>query len=72
MYKGIPTNDSSYTSLMKQCQEIAQLRGVEACRMSYLYDGSDKEELEIPPIEIFVNNYYRKWQIPDMHIKQLI
>ena len=57
---------------MKQCQEIAQLRGVEAIRMSYLYDGSDKEELEIPPIEVFVNNYNRKWQIPDIHIKQLI
>ena len=72
LHKGISINDSSYTSMMKQCQEIARGGGVEAIRLSYLYDGTNKDELEIPPIEVFVNNHYRKWQIPDMHIKQLI
>ncbi len=39
--------------------------------MSYLYDGSDKNKLEIPPIEIFQHNYYKKYKIPEISTAKL-
>lgn len=39
--------------------------------MSYLYDGRNNEELEIPALEIFVSNHYQKYEIPDISIERL-
>ena len=66
-------NNGPYTELSKKCHSIAQLKGIEALRMSYLFDGEEDsfEKLEIPPIEIFVENHYKKYDIGDISIKKL-
>ena len=40
---------ASQLALVKACTEIADLKGIEALRLSYLYDGSKKDELKLPP-----------------------
>ena len=44
--------------------KYVELKGVEALRLSYLYDGNDN--LPIPPVEIFVQNYYKKHTISNL------
>ena len=39
--------------------------------MSYLYDGRNKSDLEIPPLDIFVQNEYKKYDIPDLSVQRL-
>ena len=39
--------------LVKKCLELSELKGIDALRLSYLYDGTNKESLTIPPIEVF-------------------
>jgi len=75
--------------MVKKCLTIAEVRGVEALRMSYLYYGPDKEErensdddflelwseyvpddepeaLDIPHLSAFVENYYKKYDVPKL------
>ena len=46
-------------ALVKQLSEIAKLKGIEALRMSYLYDGTDPEAIGIPSTDIFLDNHYK-------------
>ena len=63
---------SSIDSLIRKCCAIVDLKGVEALRLSYLYDGQTPfDQLKIPPVEIFHENYYRKYNIPDIPIKKV-
>ena len=46
-------SDSAHTELVKKCSDLAQLRGIEALRMSYLYHGGGskiEDEHRIPPV----------------------
>lgn len=38
------------------------LKGVDAVRMSYLYDGDKKKQLKIPPMTLFTDNHYKKYE----------
>ena len=61
--------------LVKKCTALAGLNGVEALRMSYLDDGRENTSLELPPIKVFVENYYKEYQIPtltDERLKKVI
>ena len=64
-------HDSGHTELVKKCSDIAQLKGIQALRMSYLYDGQTGREATIPPLKIFVENHYKKYRIPDISIEKL-
>ena len=68
-------NDMGYiaqTELVKNCSDLVSYKGVEALRISYLYDGEEKkEELKIPPIDVFTSNKYKQHSIPDMSIDKL-
>jgi hypothetical protein len=44
--------------------QIYNVKGVESVRLSYLHDGSKKES--IPPISLFVENIYKKYQAPNL------
>ena len=57
--------------LTKNCIDVAQLKGVEAYRMSFLYAGGDKSDLKIPPLDIFTDNHYKKYNIPDINCKHI-
>ena len=62
---------ASHLELVKACTEIVHLKGIEALRLSYLYDGSKKEELKLPPQEIYVENQYKKLNVPNIDFKKL-
>ena len=62
------------TELVKQCSDLAQRKGIEALRMSYLMDKSGKE-LKIPQLKLFFHNNYKKYSIPiisETRIKEII
>lgn len=63
--------NDSYSELVNRCSDLARLKGIEALRMSYLFDGAAAADLAIPPLEIYVQNYYKKYQIPDIPIARL-
>lgn len=49
--------------------KYVELKGVEALRLSYLYDAS--ENLPIPPADIFVKNHYKKHSFSDISKEKL-
>ena len=67
---GTPPN---LTKLVKKLAYINQLRGIEAMRISYLYDGDSKEADVIPQLSMFVQTYYKKYDelIPHIPIEDL-
>jgi len=63
------TSDAAKTTLVEKCADVAKLKGVEALRMSYLYDGTPNSK--IPPLDIFVQNNYQQYSIPDISKEKL-
>ena len=59
--------------LLQKCTEIVLQKGIKALRISYLYDGSNKANLETPPIDIFVNNQAKKYAntVTDIPVEKL-
>ena len=56
--------------IINKCYELAQLKGVQALRLSYLHDG-EFQDLKIPPIDIFVKNKYKNHKIPEISLSQI-
>ena len=52
-------SDAAKAALVEKCADVAKLKGVEALRMSYMYDGTPNTN--IPPPDIFVQNNYKKY-----------
>jgi hypothetical protein len=64
--------DNTHTDLTSMCSNLHQLKGLEALKISYLYDGRSKSSLKLPPMELFTQNKYKKFKtIPDMYISQI-
>ena len=63
--------DGSRTEIVKKCWDISQLKGIEALRLSYLHDGTNKENIPIPPLDIFVQTHYKQYEIEDIPIKRI-
>jgi hypothetical protein len=61
-------NKGSHTALVNKCSSMSQLKGVGALRLSYMYDGSDENKLKIPPIEIFIEKKYKKYDMAQLSI----
>ena len=63
--KNITYLSNTFTSgpldLIRKCSEAYQLKGVDAVRLSYLYDGDKKKELKVPPMSLFTDNHYKKY-----------
>ena len=51
--------NSVNSDIVKQCTDLTTLKAIQALRLSYLYDGSC--DLRIPPLDIFVDNHYKKF-----------
>ena len=49
-----------FKELIQKCLKLTQLKGVEALRLKYLYDGRENGQLEVPDISIFTENQYKK------------
>jgi len=64
-------NHGENTDLFKECANILQLRGIEALRMSYLYDGTNTIVHKIPDKKIFVSNHYKNLNIPYISLQRL-
>jgi len=45
--------------LIRKCAELYNLKGVDAVRMSYLFDGDKKKEWKVPPMSLFTDNHYK-------------
>jgi hypothetical protein len=58
-------------NMVAKLSELVQLKGIDALRLNQLYDGSSKEDLKIPPIEMFTKNNYKDYKIADMSTIQL-
>ena len=61
------------SSAVQKCVQYNLEKGISALRLSYLYDGTPTKI--IPPIEIFTQNTYKKYKIPNMtadKIKKII
>ena len=53
--------------LIRQCSEIANLKGQHALRLSYLHYDPEIANMPIPPIEIFTQNEYKQYgEIPEL------
>ena len=60
--------------MVQKCKDIAELKGIEALRMSYLFGDEEDEadsdrssksnDIDIPPLDIFIKNDYKKHKIP--------
>jgi len=65
MGKNITYLSNAFTAgpagLIRKCAEV-QLKGVDAVRLSYLFDGDKKKELKVPPMSLFTDNHYKKHQ----------
>ena len=55
--------------MVEKCFKFVELKGVEALRLSYLYDGS--ENLPLPPVDIFVKNNYKKHDFENISREKL-
>ena len=51
--------DNTHADLVKKCSDLASLRGLEAFKLNYIYDGTPNDK--IPPMSIFGNNNYRMY-----------
>ena len=66
------------TDLIRKCGELYGLRGLDAVRLSYLYDGDKKKELKVPPMSLFTDSHYKQYQadlpeaIPDPAMKEIL
>lgn len=56
---------------LKKLSELVKLKGIEALRLNQLYDGDSKDNLKIPPIDIFTRNNYKHHLIADISIAKL-
>ena len=45
--------------LISRCRELYKLKGLDAVRLSYLYDGNKKKDLKVPPMSLFLDNHYK-------------
>ena len=63
--------DDADVMLTQKCTDIAQLKGVEAKRLSFLYDGTNQENLEIPPLRLYTYNGYKKYNYPNFTTDKL-
>ena len=63
----------SEKQLVKKLLEINSLKGIEAMRMEVIYDGRDyeKDGVLIPPADLYVWNYYKKYKIPAMKASRI-
>lgn len=61
------------TDLIKQCTDLSKLKGIDALRLSHLFDGSmyDLKRKPLPPLEIFVRNHYQQYEIPDVSVEKM-
>ena len=53
--------------LLQDCVMQTQLKGVNALKLSYLYDGSDTSNRPLPPIELFIKNDYKQFQLDEVN-----
>ena len=51
---------------------MSLLKGVEALRLSYLFDGQKDKEIKIPPLDVFVSNKYKEHDVPDIQYEDLL
>ena len=51
---------------------ISLYKGVEALRLSYLFDGQKDKEMKIPPLDVFVSNKYKKYDVPEIQYEDLL
>ena len=52
-----------------KCMQYVKLKGIQALRLSYLNGGNRTHE--IPPIEIYLENYYKEYQFPTISFKTM-
>ena len=45
----------------QKCIEFVELEGIQALRLTYLYDGTESSASKIPPIEVFTKEEYKKY-----------
>lgn len=57
------------SSLIESAINVCDLKGVNALRMSYLYGGGKAKTTKVPPLEIFVNNNYKNYEIPKLSLE---
>ena len=79
--KNITYLSNTFTSgpleLIRKCTETYALEGVDAVRLSYLFDGDKKKELKVPPMSLFTDNHYKQYMadhprdIPDRIMVQM-
>ena len=58
-------NNGNIVDLIQNCSTLAQLKAAHAVRLSHLFDGR-KEDMDLPPLDVFVKNSYKRHCIPDM------
>ena len=56
--------------MAKKCEELYELKGIQALRMCYLYDGTP-DSGDIPPVEIFSSNYYKQYEIKNISKRKI-
>jgi len=64
-------HDIAHVDQLCRLSNLTSLGGVEAARVSTLFDGSEASCQEIPPIELFVNRDYDKEQVPYLSADKL-
>ena len=68
--KAVAKSNNTY-GLIKKCADLVELRGNEALKMGYLYDGDTFKLHDIPPLAIYTTNRYKKYKIPNVSTEQL-
>jgi len=63
--------DDADIMLIQKCTDLTQLKGIQAKRLSYLYDGTNFEQLQIPPLSIYVENQYKKYSVSEITTEKL-
>ena len=63
--------NGSYIELLKKLADISTIEGAEALRISKLYYGGPVGDYKIPETDIFVQNVYKKYDIPTMSIDRI-
>lgn len=63
-------HDMSHMNQVCNLAKVTSLRGVEAMRVSTLYDGT-KKALKCPPITLFTERHYNRDEVPDLSVAKL-
>ena len=64
--------------LIRKCAEVYKLKGLDAVRLTYLFDGDKKKDLKVPPLSLFTDNHYKQYMadlpetIKDATIKEIL